>query len=96
MPLISDVERVKYKSKASFCISEPRSLYRVPAPRLCAGADERNELDITLCSWHRRLYGLTKAVSNMTSEYSATAMQIERHERWLKQLADKVGVELKE
>ncbi|OHA18902.1 MAG: hypothetical protein A2836_00745 [Candidatus Taylorbacteria bacterium RIFCSPHIGHO2_01_FULL_45_63] len=38
--------------------------------------------------------GLAKAVDNFRIEYSAITTQIERHERWIKQIAEKAGVRL--
>lgn len=38
---------------------------------------------------------LVKAVANLKTEYIAVKNQINRHEKWIQQLAGKLGVELK-
>lgn len=38
--------------------------------------------------------GLTKAINDLRAEYSAIVSRIERHEKWIKEIADKVGVKL--
>lgn len=37
---------------------------------------------------------LVKAVDNLKTEYVAVKNQINRHEKWIHQIAEKVGVEL--
>ena len=37
---------------------------------------------------------LAKAVDDLRIEYSAMAMQLSRHEKWIQQLAEKLGVKL--
>jgi len=37
---------------------------------------------------------IAKAVSDLTIEYSAFGLQLSRHERWIKQIAEKVGLTL--
>ena len=38
--------------------------------------------------------GLTKAVDDLRIEYAAALGKLDRHERWIKQIAEKVGVHL--
>jgi archaellum component FlaC len=38
---------------------------------------------------------LTKAVEDLTLEYRVFKVQMERHDRWFKEIADKIGIELK-
>lgn len=38
---------------------------------------------------------LTKAVEDLTLEYKVIKVQIERHDRWFKEIAEKIGIELK-
>ena len=40
------------------------------------------------------LDNLTKRVEDMHAEYVAVRMTMERHERWIKEIADKAGVTL--
>lgn len=37
---------------------------------------------------------LVKSIETLTEEYSAISVRIDRHERWLQQVADKVGIKL--
>ena len=37
---------------------------------------------------------LAKAVDDLRIEYSAMAMQLSRHEKWIQQLAEKLGIKL--
>ncbi len=37
---------------------------------------------------------LVKAVDNLKTEYGAISMQINRHEKWIQQLAEKLGIKL--
>ena len=37
---------------------------------------------------------LAKAVDDLRIEYSAMAMQLNRHEKWIQQLAEKLGIKL--
>ena len=37
---------------------------------------------------------LAKAVDDLRIEYSAMAMQLSRHEKWIQQLAEKLGLKL--
>ena len=90
---ISDVEREKYKNKTSFyfCISEPRSLYRLNTLRLCAERKgERSEHNITLCSWHRGLYVGRSVLLCLCYRWLAsrtfTNMGIKRINKYLHQL----------
>jgi len=38
---------------------------------------------------------LVKAVENLRQEYVAITAKIDRHEKWIQQIAEKVGVDLK-
>lgn len=38
---------------------------------------------------------LVKAVENLRQEYVAITAKIDRHEKWIQQIAEKIGVELK-
>jgi len=38
---------------------------------------------------------LVKAVENLRQEYVAITSKIDRHEKWIQQIAEKVGIELK-
>jgi hypothetical protein len=37
---------------------------------------------------------LAKAVSDLTLEYAAVKMQLSRHDAWIKQIAEKIGLQL--
>lgn len=37
---------------------------------------------------------LVKAVSDLKTEYTVISVQLSRHEKWIQQLAEKLGVEL--
>lgn len=37
---------------------------------------------------------LAKAVEDLLIEYSATAMKVDRHEKWILQIAEKLGIKL--
>ena len=38
--------------------------------------------------------GLAKAVDDLRTEYAAVVMKVDRHEKWLHQIADKLGLKL--
>jgi soluble cytochrome b562 len=38
--------------------------------------------------------GIAKAIGNLSIEYSAISTQLSRHELWIKQIAEKVGLKL--
>lgn len=38
---------------------------------------------------------LAKSISDLTLEYAAISNQLSRHDRWIKQIAEKVGLDLK-
>ena len=40
--------------------------------------------------------GLTKAIADLRTEYTAVANKNTRHEKWILQLAEKVGLKLEE
>ena len=40
--------------------------------------------------------GLAKSVDDLRIEYAAVLGKLDRHERWIKQIADKIGVHLDE
>lgn len=37
---------------------------------------------------------LVKSISDLTAEYKAVSVQLTRHERWIKEIAEKVGLKL--
>jgi hypothetical protein len=37
-----------------------------------------------------------KAIDDLKMEYAAVKLQLDRHDRWIRELAEKVGVELKD
>jgi hypothetical protein len=37
---------------------------------------------------------MATSMSTMTAEYSAISVQLTRHEKWIKQLSEKLGIEL--
>ena len=37
---------------------------------------------------------LAKSVDTLTTEYASIAMQMSRHEKWIQQLADRLGLKL--
>jgi len=38
--------------------------------------------------------GIAKAIGNLSVEYAAISIQLSRHELWIKQIAEKVGLNL--
>jgi hypothetical protein len=42
------------------------------------------------------LDGIAKAIDDLKMEYAAVKMQLDRHDRWIKELAEKVGLPLKD
>lgn len=39
---------------------------------------------------------IAKSISDLTMEYAAISSQLSRHDRWIKQIAEKVGLSLQE
>jgi predicted nucleic acid-binding Zn-ribbon protein len=48
----------------------------------------------TLDSLLTAIDGLTKAISNLQIEYAAITSQLNRHERWIQQIAQKAKIKL--
>jgi hypothetical protein len=42
------------------------------------------------------LDGIAKAIDDLKMEYAAVKLQLDRHDRWIKELAEKVGLPLKD
>jgi hypothetical protein len=42
------------------------------------------------------LDGIAKAIDDLKMEYAAVKLQLDRHDRWIKELAQKVGLPLKD
>jgi hypothetical protein len=40
------------------------------------------------------LDGIAKAIDDLKMEYAAVKMQLDRHDRWIRELAEKVGIRL--
>lgn len=38
--------------------------------------------------------GIAKAINNLSTEYAAISTQLSRHEKWIKEIAEKVGLKL--
>jgi archaellum component FlaC len=55
---------------------------------------EVRELKQTVHDLVNSIDKLAKAIDDLRTEYSAMAMQMNRHEKWIKQLAEKLGMKL--
>jgi hypothetical protein len=42
------------------------------------------------------LDGIAKAIDDLKMEYAAVKLQLDRHDRWIRELAEKVGLPLKD
>ena len=42
------------------------------------------------------LDGIAKAIDDLKMEYAAVKLQLDRHDRWIRELAEKVGLSLKD
>jgi hypothetical protein len=42
------------------------------------------------------LDGIAKAIDDLKMEYAAVKLQLDRHDRWIRELAEKVGLLLKD
>ena len=42
------------------------------------------------------LDGIAKAIDDLKMEYAAVKLQLDRHDRWIKEMAEKVGLPLKD
>ena len=42
------------------------------------------------------LDGIAKAIEDLKMEYAAVKMQLDRHDRWIRAVAEKVGIQLKD
>ncbi|MEX2033203.1 MAG: hypothetical protein WD889_01410 [Candidatus Colwellbacteria bacterium] len=52
------------------------------------------ELQATVRDLVTAIDKLAKVIDDLHTEYSAMAMQLSRHEKWIQQLAEKLGVKL--
>jgi len=57
--------------------------------------NEMSSLRETIESLVTSIDGLTKVIEDLQVEYAAIKIQMGRHERWIKQIAEKTGVTLK-
>jgi archaellum component FlaC len=59
------------------------------------GLDERiTKLELSMQSLTTAVDNLTSAVNKLTEEYKAIIHITDRHEKWIKKLAEKMGVNL--
>ena len=58
--------------------------------------EETDALRETVQALSTSVDGLTKAISDLRAEYAAVANKNARHEKWILQLAEKVGLKLED
>ena len=58
--------------------------------------EETDALRETVQALTLAMDGLTKAITNLNTEYAAVSSKNTRHEKWILQLAEKVGLRLED